>query len=180
MAGQVEQRVDLGHGHGLRAGVHLRDLIAGLHGALAQHPQVEPGPVAGDQQRGNLRVVHPDADPVAGDPRLGHLEQRFADLVAVTDAHLVIAQAGHREVLPELPVLEVVPAQLVLPVLVGLDLVHEHGPLLTAVPGQVTLPVTVEVQPPRLHRTLDRLLPHGGVHRAPVPVQVLWQAHVHR
>ena len=94
MPGQVEQGVDLGHRHGLRPGGHLHDLVPGLHSALAQHPEVEPGPVVGDQQRRDARVVHPDADPVAGDPRLGHLEHRLADPVPVADAHLVIGQAA--------------------------------------------------------------------------------------
>jgi hypothetical protein len=96
--------------------------------------------VVGDQQRGYPRVVHPDAHPVAGHPRLGDLEQRRADLVPVADAHLVIGQAADGEVLPELPVAEVAAAELALPVLVGPDLVDEHRPVLAAVPGQVPCP----------------------------------------
>ena len=52
--------------------------IPSLHGALTQHPDIEPRPVMGDRQRGHPRVVHPDPDPVTGDPRLSHLEHRFA------------------------------------------------------------------------------------------------------
>jgi hypothetical protein len=94
----------------------------------------------GNQQRGHPRIIHPDTYPEAGDPRLGYLENRAADLVTVADAHLVVGQALHGKVLPELPVLEVIPAQLFLPVPVGLDLVDEHRPLLAAVSGQITLP----------------------------------------
>jgi hypothetical protein len=90
MAGQVQQRVNLRDRHRLGPRGHLDDLISGLDGTLTQHPQVKPGPVMGDQQRRDLRVVHPDAYPVAGDPRLGHLEQRLPDPVPVADAHLVV------------------------------------------------------------------------------------------
>ncbi len=104
MPGQVQQRVDLRDRHRFGPRGHLHDLIPGLDGTLAQHPEVEPGPVMRDQQRRDLRVVHPDADPVAGDSRLGHLEQRLPDPVPVADAHPVIAQAVDGEVLPELAV----------------------------------------------------------------------------
>src|SRR5262249_38478180 len=67
-----------------------------------------------------------------------------------------------------------------LPVLVGLDLVHEHGALLAAVTAQVTLAVAVEVQPPGLERAVDGPLPHRGVHGAALPGHVARQAHVHR
>ena len=38
MAGQVEQRVDLGDGHRLRAVGDLDDLLAGLDLTLGEHP----------------------------------------------------------------------------------------------------------------------------------------------
>jgi hypothetical protein len=110
MPWQVQQRVNLRHRHCFGPGGHLHDLIPCLYWALAQHPQIEPGPVMGDQQRRDPRVVHPDAHPVAGDPRLGHLEHCLPDPVPVADAHLVVGQARNGEVLPELPVGEVVTA----------------------------------------------------------------------
>ena len=66
----------------------------------------------GDEQRRYPRVFHADPDPVAGHPRLGDLQRRGADPVAVADAHHVVGEALDREVLPELPVDESVPAQL--------------------------------------------------------------------
>src|SRR6185437_12426288 len=96
------------------------------------------------------------------------------------DAHLVVGQALHGEVLPELPVLEVIPAQLFLPVLVGLDLVDEHRPLLAAVSGQITLPVAVDIEPPYHPRPGDRLLPDRRVHRPAVPGHVLRHPHIDR
>ena len=180
MPGQVEQAVDLGHGHGLRPGGHLNDLVPGLYGALVEHPEVEPGPVMGNQQSGHACLVHPDPHPVARHPRLGHLEQRLTDLVAIADAHLVISQAGDREILPELAVAEVVAAQLLLPVPVRLDLVHEHRTVLAAMPGQIALPVTVDIQPPYLTRAVNRLFPDGRADGLPVPRHVLRQPHVDR
>ena len=83
-----------------------------------------------------LGLAQPHADPKAGDPRLGHLELGLTDPVPVADAHLVVGQPVDGEVLAELPVLEVVATEMLLPVPVRLDLVDEHGPLLAAVPGE--------------------------------------------
>jgi len=134
----------------------------------------------GDEQRRDLRVVHPDAYPVAGDPRLGHLKQRLSDPVPVADAHLVVGQAVDGEVLPELPVGEVAAAQLGLPVPVGVDLVHEHRPVLPPVTGQIALPVPVDVQPPHHPRASDWPLPHRRVHYPATPGHILRQAHIDR
>src|SRR5260370_41605868 len=82
------------------------------------------------------------------------LFRSLTDPVPVTDAHLVICQAAHGEVLPELAIGEVGAAQLLLPVPVGLDLVHEHRPVLPAVAGQIALPIPVDVQPPHQPRPL--------------------------
>ena len=131
--GQIQQRVHFGDRHLLRTGGELDDLVARLHLALFEHPEVEARTAVGDQQGGNLRVVHADPDPVAGHPRLGHLEGRGADPIAVPDAHLGVGEAFDGEVLAELPVREVVSSELAFPVPVGVDLVDEHRPLLAAV-----------------------------------------------
>ena len=60
--------------------------------------------MVGHQKRRHGRLVHPDADPEAGDPGLGHLEDGGADAVPVTDTDLVIGKALDREVLAELPI----------------------------------------------------------------------------
>ena len=67
-------------------------------------------------------------DPEASDPRLGALELRFADAVAVTDAHLLAGQSVDGEVLAEVPVGEIVASEIFLPVPVRLDLVDENRP----------------------------------------------------
>ena len=111
VAGEVEQRVDLGDGHPLRARGELRDLVARLHLALLEHAEVEAGPAVGDEQGRDARVVHAEPDAVARDPRLGDLEDGAADPVAVADADLVVVQPLDGEVLAELPVDEVVAAR---------------------------------------------------------------------
>jgi hypothetical protein len=178
--GQVQQGVDLRDRHALGPGGDLDDVVPGLHPAFGQYPQVESRAVMGDQQRGDARIVHPDAHPVTGDPRLGHLDHRRADPVAVADAHLVVGQAGDGEVLPELPAGEVVPAQLLLPVPVGVDLVHEHRPVLPAVRGQIALPVAVDVQPPHHLGAVDGPLPHRRVYYPAAPCHILRQAYIYR
>ena len=74
MTGEIEKAVDLGNRHRLRARGELDDLIPGLDLALLEHPKVEAGAAVGDEQRRHARVVHADADAVAGDARLGDLE----------------------------------------------------------------------------------------------------------
>ena len=180
VAGQIEQTVRLGDGHLLRARGDLDDVVARLDPALRQHPEVEARPVVRDQERRDPGVVHPDAHPVTGDPRLTHLEQRLADPEPVPDAHLVVRQSVDGEVLPELAVAEVVPPQEPPPVLVGTELVDEDGTVLPTVTAQVTLPVAVEVEARHPHRPVDRRLPHTRVDRAATPPHVLGHADINR
>src|SRR5207244_2298307 len=128
-------------------------LVSGLDVSRADDTHVEAGPVVAHQQCGQLWLAQPQADPVAGDPRLSDFELGIADAIPVADAYLVIWQAGDGEVLAELAIAEVVPAEVLLPVPVGLDLVNQDGPLLAAMPLQVALAVTVDVQVPRHPRS---------------------------
>ncbi len=133
-----------------------------------------------DQQGGQLGLAQAQADPVAGDPRLGDLELRLANPVPVPDAHLVVGQAVDGEVLPEHAVAEAIAAEVPLPVPVGLDLVHQHGTLLTAMAVQVALAVAVDVQPPHHPRPGHRVLPHTGVDGLALPGHVLRHPDVYR
>ena len=65
------------------------------------------------------------------------------DYVAATGFGVVVAQSLDREVLAELPVDEVGPLQLLLPVAIRFGLVDEGGSLLTPVTAQVALTVSV-------------------------------------
>jgi hypothetical protein len=114
---------------------HPHDLVAGLDLSPFQDMEIEAGPAVRDKQRGHLRLVHADADPVAGDARLRHFEQSAPNTVMIADAHLVVGQTFDGEVLAEFPISEVGSAELALPIAVGFDLVDEDGPVLAAVPG---------------------------------------------
>ena len=93
---QIQQAVDVGHGHRLGAALQALDRVAGLDLALLEHAEVEAGAPVGDDERWHLRLVHPDAEAVTGDPRLADLEHRRADPVAVSDADLVVGQSLRR------------------------------------------------------------------------------------
>ncbi len=178
MTGHVEQRVDLEDGHALGAGRDLHDLIAGFDFAFLQHTEIEARSAVRDQQRGHPRLVHSDAHPVTGDARLRDLEHSAADPVMVSDAHLCVRQALDGEVLPELPVGEVLSTQLILPVAIGVDLIDEHGPVLAAVARQVPLSVAVDVESAHHARPFDRRLPNGGVDGLALPRDVARQTDV--
>src|SRR5262245_21233589 len=133
-----------------------------------------------DQQSGHLRLVHTDADAVASDARLCDLEHGFADPVAVANAHLLVRQTIDSEILPELPVGEVVSTELALPIVIGVDLIDELGSVFAAMPDQVALPVAVDIEPPNHPGVADRVFPYAGVDGAALPAHILRHADVHR
>jgi hypothetical protein len=102
-----------------------------------------------------------------------------ADLVAVADADLVVAQPFNREVLAKLSVDEVVSAELSFPVPLGVDLIDEHGPLFAAVAGQIALAVTVDIELAHAARADDGVLEDAGEDGLPLPGHVLRHADVH-
>ena len=156
MPGEVEQPVDLRDGHPLRARRELDDVVARLDVALLEHPEVEARPAVRDEQRGDPRVVQADPDAVAGDARLRDLEDGGPDPVAVADADVGVGEPVDGEVLAELPGDEVRPAELALPVPIGVDLVDEHGALFAAVPTEIALTVAVDVEPAHAARPATR------------------------
>ena len=180
VAGQVEQRVGIGDAELSRPGPGLDDLIPRLDAAFGDHAQVEAGPVVADQERGHGGLSEAQSDPVAGDPGLGDLELRLADPVPIADAHLVVGEAVDGEVLPELAVDEIVPAEIPLPVLVRLDLVDEHRAHLAAVPVGVALTVAVDIQPPHHPRPRHRFLPDPRVDGPALPGHILRHTDIHR
>jgi hypothetical protein len=60
-------------------------------------------PTTENQQRRHPRLVHPNADPVTGDTRLGHFEQTGPDPVAIANAHLVVGEAPTAKFSPNCP-----------------------------------------------------------------------------
>jgi hypothetical protein len=171
MVGRIEECIDICNGHlFLRFFSHLHDFVASTHLAFLQDTEVEPRPSAGCQQSRHAGLVHPDANAIAGNTRLGHFEPRAAALITIADAHGIVGQSFDREVLAELSTDEVRSVQLLLPIAVRFDLLHEDGALLTPVPGQVTLTVSVQIQPNDSTAARNRILPNPGVHSAPLPL----------
>jgi hypothetical protein len=70
----VEQCIDLGHAHALGPGSNACDLIAGFYFAFLQYAEIEARSPVLDHQGGHLGLVHADAEPVASDAWLCHLE----------------------------------------------------------------------------------------------------------
>ena len=180
MTVQVQQRVHIGDRHRFWSGCDLPDFVAGLYFAFLEHAKVEAGSPVLDEQRGHARLVHPDAQPVAGDPRLADLEQCRSDPVLVADADLIVGEPVDREVLAELTGYEVVAVHLLAPVLVRLQLIHVDGPVHPSVTVQIALAVTVYVQAPDRSRPGDRLLPDAGEDGPPLPRDLPRQPDVDR
>src|SRR5262249_48655145 len=126
------------------------------------------------------RLVHADADSVAGHPGLRDLEQRRSDPIPVANAHLIVSEPVDREVLTELTEHEVVTVQLLAPMAIRVELVHGDRTLLASGAREVALAVTVEIQPSNAARTLDRLLPDAGVNDSPLPLDVAGHPDVDR
>src|SRR5882724_2499304 len=180
MIGRIEKRVDLCDGHSLVRLSHLHDFVAGAHLAFPQDAEVEPRPSARCQQCRHPRLVHPNADAIAGNARLSDLEQCAADLITVADANDIVGQSFDREVLAELSVDEVVPLQLLLPVAIRFDLVDEGGSLLAAVAVRVALTVSIQIQPASPTAATHRIFPDPSVYSAALPLDVARKSDVHR
>src|SRR5262245_4668161 len=132
MIGQIEKRADLCDGHALSGLSHFNDFVARTYLAFTEDPEVEPWPTTGRQECRHPGFVHPNTNTITGNARLSNLEQCAADLVTVADAHCIVEQALDREVLAELSMDEVSSVQLLLPIAIRFDLIHEDGSLLTA------------------------------------------------
>jgi hypothetical protein len=148
--------------------------------AFLENAEIETGSAVRDQQRGHLRLVHADANPVTSDARLCDLEQSLANSVAIANAHLLVRQAVDGEILPELSVGEVVSTELALPIMVGVDLIDEDGSVFASMSGQVALPVAVDIEAPNHPGATDWALPHAGEDCPALPGQILRHADIHR
>src|SRR5215471_18679870 len=116
MVGRIEESVDLRDRQSLLRLTHLHDFVAGAHRTFPQDAEVESRPSAGCQQCRHPRLVHSNANAIAGNAGLSNLEQCAADLITVADAHAIVGQSFDSEVLAELSMDEVAPRQLFLPV----------------------------------------------------------------
>jgi hypothetical protein len=178
IAGQIEQRVGLGHGHAPRALGELDDLIPASNFALLQHAKVKPRSVVRYEQSGHARFVHPNANPVAGNARLRHLEERAPDPIPIANANFIVRKAFDSEVLAELPIDEVVSPELLFPVTIGVKLIYENGAVFTPMTAQVALAIAVNVKPSYHATALDGTFPHGCMYGLSLPRDVTRETHV--
>ncbi len=169
---QVEKCVDLGYGDALGPIGDLRDFVACAYLAFLNHSKVKAGTVMRDKKSGHGRIAHSDAHAVARHARLGHLEERAANPVAIANAHFVISQAVDRKIFAELPESKIVPAEIGFPVAIGVRLIHHHGAMFSAVSGQIALPVAIYIQAPDHLSSRHGLFPDAGMHRLSPPGDV--------
>ena len=178
MARPVKQGIDVGDAHAFGAGRYLDDFVTGLQLAFFKNPAIKARPGVRDQQRGHLWLVQTNTDAIARDARLRDFEQRAANPIAVADAHVVIGQPINGKVLAELPVREVISAELLLPELIQLDLIDENRPLLAPMPGEIALSIAIDVEAARHATALNRALPDTGVNSLASPRDVTRQANI--
>src|SRR5262245_19612412 len=180
MIGRVEQRVDLGDGHPLGGLFHFHDVVSGTHFAWLQDAEVESWASAGREQCWHAGLIHANAEAIASNTRLSHLEQCAADPISITDTHRTVGQSFNGEVLAELPIDEVGPFQLLLPVPIRFQLVDVDRALLTSVARKIALAVSLQIQPADAAPAGYRILPDRSVDRATLPRDVAWEADVYR
>src|SRR6266550_8466061 len=77
MSWQIKQRIYLSDGEPFRTIGDFYDVIAGADFSFLQHAKVKPRPSMRHKQGGYARLIHADANAVAGDARLGHFEYRI-------------------------------------------------------------------------------------------------------
>jgi hypothetical protein len=180
MARQVEESVDLGDGDSLRPIGRLHDLVPSAYLTFLDYAEVEPWSLVGNEQCGHLRIVHPNADTITSDPRLGHFKQCPADPVAIPDADLVVCKTINGQILAELPILEIVSLKVCFPVAIGVELVHHHSSVLTTVPREISLAVAVDIETSHHHPSRHRSLPDRGAHHLALPLYIARKTNVHR
>jgi hypothetical protein len=166
-------------GHPPWSGLDTDDVVAGADITFSQHAQIEARAVVRNDQCRHARLVHANPQPETRHSRLCDLEQRRADAVAVSDAHFVVGQALHREILAKLAQNEVVAMKILLPVVVALDLVYEDGAMLTAVTVSISLIIAVDVDPPHQSPPLNGMLPDRRAHDLTVPGDIFRHTHIY-
>lgn len=121
-----------------------------------------------------------DANSVAGDARLGHLEEGVSDPISIADANLVVREALHREVFAELAKRKILTSKLFFPISIATDLIHEDGSMFTAVALQISLAITVDIQSPNHAGALNRDFPYRCVDGFAFPGNIAREADINR
>src|SRR5271165_5699790 len=179
MAWKVKQPIDFGNTDLFRPVSDFHDLISGPDLAFFDDSEIKPRTLMRNEQGRHLRIPHAYANSVASHSRLGHLEYRITNPVTIPKADLIVGEAVNRKVLAKLSVLEVVLLKVILPVAIGVELIHHHRAMLPAMPLQVPLAIPVEIETASHHPTDHRLLPDSGVNDFALPHDLTRETYIH-
>ena len=157
----------------------LYDVIAGTNFSFLQNAKVESWPVMGHEQRWHTRLIHADADAVAGHAWLRYFEFSTTDAVAIADADLVIRKSLDGEVFSELAESKIVAAQEAFPVTVRIHLVDEYGAMLPAVTGEIGLRIALKIEPAHHLPSIHWRFPDRRSDRFAVPCHVARKADIY-
>jgi hypothetical protein len=176
----------------IQQGIHLRDcdlfrtirdsydVIARTDFSLLQHTKVKSWSPVRDEQGRYARLIHADADAVAGHTRLRYLEYRTSNPIVITDTDFVVRKSLNREVLSKLAKSEVITPKKALPVIIGIQLINEYGTLFASVACKIGLGIPIDIQLAHLPSPLHRKLPDRCSHRLALPLHFAWQTGVQR
>ena len=103
---QVQQGVHVRDGDPFRTVGNFYDVIARANFSFLQNAEVETRPVMRDKQCRHARLIHADADAVAGHARLRHFEDRSTNPVLITYADLIVGSPSTVKFSPNWPKLK--------------------------------------------------------------------------
>ena len=179
MSGQIQETIHVGDRDLLWTVGNLHDLVVRSNFAFLQYAKVEAGPVMGYQQGRHARLIHANADAIAGYARLRHFKDHVANAIPIANAHLVIGKSLDREVFSELAEDEVTASENAFPVAIGLDLINENGALFPTVAAEIALPVAHNIELAHHSAALHWRFPNGGTDRLAVPCHIAWEADIY-
>jgi hypothetical protein len=180
MSGQIQNSINVGHRHPFWTFSKFYDFITRANFSFLQNAKVESRSPVRDQEGWHARLVHANAYAVAGYPGLCHFEHRLADAVSIANADLVVGKSFNRKIFSELAETEIIALKEMLPVVVRIHLVYEHGTLLPTVTGEIGLCIAVDVQPAHHPSILNGKLPDRCSHSCAVPCDLARKTDIER
>jgi len=131
-----------------------------------------------NNQSWHPRLVHSDAQAVAGYARLGYFEYRITNAVSITNADLVIFKSFNGEILSKLAETKIIAPQEVLPVFVRIRLIDKYSALLSTVTGEIGLRIAIDIQLAHYPSPLDGKLPDRRSQGLAVPCDFAWKTDI--
>jgi hypothetical protein len=125
-----------------------------------------------------LRIVHSNAESVAGDAWLRNFENGRAYFVPVSYTDITVGKPIDSKVLSKLSVFKVVPAEVTLPKAIGLDLINHHGSLFTAMTLKIRLPIAIKIQSASIDAMGYGLLPDRAPYPLALPLKFTWKTYI--